>query len=178
MFTPASIDAIETLFRNAIREHGGSPDSAVTTVAASARNAIVLSISSYLFKIVLLFDFPADAGKPQGREPAAGRGGMPAPCLDARAELVNMICGSAKRGLGQTFPHVGMSTPILIDGNCLEHVAAIAPDAQRRLQVAMGDGEAFACLICLFAAKDSAIDFRLAAAPVAQAAGSGELELF
>jgi hypothetical protein len=96
---------------------------------------------------------------------------------DAYAELVNMVCGAVNRGLGVPFPHIGMSTPYILESSCVKYAAALDPQYLQRYEVLINDAVRFNLTICLCAGADTTLDFRIDTYE-AEAESAGELEMF
>ncbi|KPC54278.1 hypothetical protein [Amantichitinum ursilacus] len=188
MFSHAALENIYTLFEQSIQANAVALPSDVCVIErialpdANGRpgHAVVLNISSYLFRIIALFDFEADATT--GAHLAL-RGRSATPVLEGQAlvdvlgELVNMICGSVNRSLCAAFRHAAMSTPFVLERHCARYINEVAPTAQQTFVITLNDSVRFGLTLSLCAAAGSDIDFRLAPAPV-QEAVAGELEFF
>ena len=91
----------------------------------SHRQFIMLTISSYDFRMVLLLHFFRSAPSmkyvadmlrisPEALEPSRFD--------DYLAEVGNVFCGAFKRELANFFPHLGMSTPNLLLSESLQYI--------------------------------------------------------
>lgn len=191
MITQSATSGIEWLFEKAVRENSisGPEDhcslSKITAgkdnlAASGSQHLVVLTISSYLFRIVALFQFKDE---PDTRAHMARMTRSQTPDLepqalsDAYSELVNMVCGAVNRGLGQPFPHIGMSTPFTLESSCANYVAALEPKYLQRYEVAVNGSAIFNLTLCLCAANDTSLDFRIDTYEP-ESESSGELELF
>lgn len=182
-------ESIEWLFDKAIREHSvkTSSDSCEihphagrdTAGSGSSAHLVVLNISSYLFRIVALFEFERDGGM---RAHLAGLLGLDEQKLDehalfdAYAEFVNMVCGAVNRGLSARF-HAGMSTPFFLESACVDHLAILHPTAIMALGVNLNGAARFRLTLCVQVAGNETLDFRLDRQEQ-QLESSGELEFF
>lgn len=84
-------------------------------------NIVVLTVSSYLFRaMVMLYFSPDDVTKAHfARKNNIEPADMDVQAFqDAIAECGNICCGILNRDLAEFFPHIGMSTPNVIDRNC------------------------------------------------------------
>jgi len=187
--------SIERLFENAIRGNIALPDdrcridwrdgraAAASVDAANAANnkrrLVALTVSTYLFRIVALFDFgndPATAAH-LARLSRSGKTALAGQELhDACNELGNIICGEVNRGLSSRFRHAGMSTPFVLESSCIEHIESLAPSAVWRAEVTVNDEVRFVADVCLCAGRDADLDFHIEAEQQVETAG--ELELF
>lgn len=190
MITQSAIAGIEWLFEKAVRENSvsGPEDSCSLSKLAVAKEVkdnekqhlVVLTISSYLFRIVALFQFNKDqatiehmARLSRSQTPELDEQAL----VDAYAELVNMVCGAVNRGLGTPFPHIGMSTPYALESSCANYMAALQPQYTQHYEVSVGDSVRFNLSLCLCAGADTSLDFRIDTYEAEEEA-SGELELF
>jgi hypothetical protein len=190
MITDKAKAAIEWLFEQAIRgnstlEPGGQclihrrSESSVPP-EDTRRHVVVLTISSYTFRVVALFNFPCDAAMVGhmarlSRSPDAQLAGQA--LADAFAEWVNMICGAANRGLCTRFRHVGMSTPAVLESTCPRHVGILNPEHTRLIEVQIDDTVRFELLLCVCVAAESTLDFDVDRT-IPEADAGGELEMF
>jgi hypothetical protein len=142
-----------------------------------ASKMTVLTVSSYLFRIIVMFHFTPDAetfAYFAGLNRASVGEMSEQECIDAIAERGNLCCGMLNRDLAAYFPHIGMSTPNVIDRHCAAylqmlncgHIQHFALDIERapRLHVSL----------CVSDYAD--IDFTVS--PETMGSGTGELELF
>jgi hypothetical protein len=181
--------ALTHLFETSVREQAQvgnthcdiAPCVAAATAARNGehRHLVALSIVSYQFRIVTLFDFATDeattrylVGAQQLHQPPA-----PNEFHDACAELANMICGSVNRRLGSNFRHSGLSTPHHIEHNCINYLDILKPARVKRFDVTVAKAANFSVFAALMPA--AGITFELSVPPAAAVTeGSGELELF
>lgn len=181
-----AIFAIQRLFEKSLREscgreaRGGVVMTPAPPPGKGQSHLIALSISSYLFRIVTLFDIACDrttaahlAKITLGGRHDAGRMVL----RDTYAEFVNIVCGTAKRGLHAFFPHIGMSTPFFLESGCASHIDTLKPTHCRSLEAVVNDALRFRLTLCLFASPGSALDFHLDFHEE-EDAPSGELEFF
>ena len=189
MVSNSAIASIEWLYEQAARDNSadGADGACELTVAdadpaddGTPRHLIVLSIASYVFRIVAMFSFARDAataGWMARRVRAQSETIAGQELDDAFAELVNMICGAVNRRLVEHFPHVGMSTPFVLESGCGAHLAMLDPLHVRRFHVALGDSVSYRLTLCLCAGANSEMDFQVDRRVVAEES-AGELELF
>jgi hypothetical protein len=190
MISQQAISGLETLFEHSIHEHSAHGQSGRSQVARRAqqdflagespRHLVVQSISSYMFRIVTLFNFGKDMPMRSHlaailRSTSARMEGSA--LLDGYAELANLICGSVNRGLSAVFPHAGMSTPFALDHACEQYVALLNPTLTHAYQIETDQAARFNMLVCICVARGSRLDFAIDQSAEAQS-GSGELELF
>lgn len=132
---------------------------------------VVLTLASFSFRAVLMLEIQASEGARKYLHDSDD--------LDLIAEhaceIGNLCCGSMNRDLAVTFQHVGLSTPYVLDGRCLQYVASLTPDHQVRYRVLINDEPAFHVRLCINAYQS--INFAAAEA-VEEQASAGALELF
>ena len=138
---------------------------------------VVLTISSYLFRAMVMFHFSPDAPT---REHFARLNRL-APqemseqvFMDAIAESGNLCCGILNRELGNFFPHIGMSTPNVIDQQCAAFLSTLKYQHVQHFAMDFAQSPRMHVTLCVSAYD--AIDFQVD--PEAATAETGELELF
>lgn len=139
--------------------------------------AVMLSVASYTFRLMLFLHFEPDD---RTRAHFARRLSVDAAeltdqaFLDAVSEAGNMVCGTLNRELGRVFPHIGMSTPHMLDRECLLHIGRLRVGHQRHVRLTLAGETSFHAT--LYVSDYAAIDFD---APAEEhTAASGELEMF
>jgi hypothetical protein len=142
------------------------------------KKIVILTVSSYLFRLIAILYFKPDAATRAyfNRNAEAG-----APELgddefyDRVAECGNVCCGSLNRELGGFFPHVGMSTPNIIDKDCMQYVGLLDCGLVKHYRIVL-DGE-LTMYASLCVADYGLVDFHVDPA-VESAVDTGELEMF
>lgn len=160
-----------------------SPDDACEVTVISSESEIkeemmvVLTISSYLFRLVVLIYFTRDDAT---REHIARGSRINASEMseqafyDSISEFGNVCCGILNRGLAGFFPHIGMSTPNIIHKDCSTYLKRLGCGHIQHFKVKINDSVRFHVGLCVsdYADLDFVVD-------TAQAeSGTGELELF
>lgn len=191
MASSAAIASVEWLYEKAVRDNsvsGGSfscevtplPAAANDPAAAAGQHLVVLTIASYVFRIVALFSFSRDGATAahmaklvRSKTPEIAGQALD----DAFAELVNMICGTVNRRLVEHFPHVGMSTPFVLENSCSNYLAALDPAHTRTYRVKVDDEVGYQLTLCLCTGRGSEMDFQIDRSEQTEES-SGELELF
>lgn len=189
MISQSAKSGLEWLFEKAVRANSVCEGDNCTVVKIATempplakinQQLVVLTISSYEFRIVALFQFNDDAAT---NEHMVRMTRSPTPDLDeqaltdAYAELVNMVCGAVNRGLGVPFPHIGMSTPYMLESSCANYATALQPQYLQRYEVAVNEAMRFNLTVCLCTGADTSLDFRIDTYE-AEEESAGELELF
>ena len=190
MITPGAAASLDWLFDKALKANGlVSPDDefivtaggdAVSAVDATNSRLIALGISSYRFRIVSLFRIATDTPTVAHFSRLQGNTGGPLEgqaLLDALCEFANRVCGEVNRGLTAEFRHSGMSTPFVLDGSCMEHVAALDPTYVKALEVSVNQSARFSVTVCACVDRETTLDFLVDRSATADES-AGELELF
>jgi hypothetical protein len=150
----------------------------VEEAAHGEHEVVMLTVSSYRFRVLLFVHFERNEST---RRHLAALGNHAAGemrderLVDAMMERGNLCCGALNRELARFFPHLGMSTPCMLDGSSLEHLGALRPSTIRHYRAEVADGVALHLTLAICAFGD--IDFAFCAESVA-ATASGELEIF
>lgn len=160
-------------FRCGLQTAAGDPcmiESATSLDKIRARKVAVLTVSSYLFRLVTAFYFRDDTATR-----AYFGGASEQEFLDRVAERGNICCGSLNRELGRYFPHVGMSTPHVIDRDCMRHAALLGGGLLNHYRLHVADDVSLHASLCV--SDHGLVDFQVDATPE-QAHSTGELQLF
>jgi hypothetical protein len=185
MITPRTLNTLEQAFRHALQETwaGISAIDSRTlpeTDLPGERRLLALTLSSYTFRIIVLFEFCIDADMKaflaalfRNKE----RNFTERALADALSEYVNMVCGNANRLLASESLHTGMSTPFVLETTCKKHIQKIGPDQTLVFRVNAEDAVQFELVLCVCAAKGTTLDLALKPRAVEETF-SGELELF
>jgi hypothetical protein len=138
---------------------------------------VVLTVSSYLFRLMVMFYFtPNEATRAHFAELTHTQAEQmnEQHFLDAIAESGNLCCGIMNRDLGHFFPHIGMSTPNVIDRQCAVYLQTLHCQHVQHFSIEMDGAPCFYVGLCVSAYDD--IDFEVAAEVLGS--DTGELELF
>ncbi len=143
--------------------------------AVKSRRMAILSISGYAFRTLLFMHYTPDAPTRAHfaelkQQPDMDEAGF----TDAVMECGNLACGALNRDLGEIYPHLGMSTPSVLEHGSLEYVTALGAGHVRHWRITTPNGvQLYASLaVC----EDEDIDFRVDQSQVEDT--SGELEMF
>jgi hypothetical protein len=96
--------------------------------------------------------------------------------IDEMMERGNLCCGVLNRALSAYFPHIGMSTPRVLNHLSLEHVPSLIPSMTQQYRAEVGSGLVLHFTLILCAAGD--MDFAYEPRAAVQADSAGELEIF
>lgn len=144
--------------------------------ALPSERFVILTVSSYAFRLQLLVHFTPDKAT---REHFARVTRCTAADLDDQAfvdairESGNIFCGNLNRDLGQVFPHVGMSTPNILEHQCVPYLGRLGNSYLCRFEVVNPQGPKF--FVSLYVHAYFKLDFCYA---TAEAESTGELEMF
>ena len=140
------------------------------TIEAPESQILVLTIASYVFRLLILFHINKD----QATEHYFTKTN-PGQALDeVIGEIGNMCCGAINRDLGNHFPHTGMSTPYLLKSQCLPHLKELKPNYVSLHRIGINDSVRMHATLCLCAYAP--IDFKADMSHAEEV--TGELELF
>jgi hypothetical protein len=132
-------------------------------------NIFVLTISSYLFRLLTVFHVDPDGGAAYFNKGDAGRA-----FHEVFGEIGNLCCGVMNRELSKYFLHTGMSTPNMLGRGCVTHLNELKPDYVARHRIKINGSVVMHATLCLCAYAP--IDFQVD--PAAEIEETGALELF
>ncbi len=138
---------------------------------------VILTVSSYLFRALTLMSFTLDA--PTRRHLAAIHHSTPeamseADYLDVIGEVGNIFCGTLNRDLSHHFPYLGMSTPNVLERQCIDHLSELDASYIQHFRVVVNASVTFHASLCVCDFAD--IDFQVDTTVTEES--HGELELF
>jgi hypothetical protein len=136
-----------------------------------------ITLSSYLFRMMVLISFSDDAVT--RKHVASNIRKLPNEItekefLDAISEMVNMGCGALSRSLSTAFPHIGLSTPNLLDRRCVDYLKLLKHGHLGQFTASVDTVPMFHVYSCVSEYDD--LDF--AYEPSIEVESTGELELF
>jgi hypothetical protein len=153
----------------------------VETVASlrqdQATTIVVLTVSSYLFRLMVMLHFSSDAATMEhvAQVHKIAREDINEQSFhDALSECGNICCGILNRDLGAIFPHIGMSTPNMIDTRCAAYLGSLNCGHIQHFDVSVDDVPLLQVSLCVsdYADLDFVVDTNEAEAE------TGELEFF
>lgn len=176
MIGPQAKDSIERIFFGAARTrlvtdaqhrcdiapHGSE--------AAQGAQMVVLTISSMQFRLLLILHFDDDDATRQYYTADAQRA-----LADAFMEFGNLCCGAMNQQLVAHFPDLGMSTPYVLNGECLPHLRELKPNYVSSYALTIDDRVRLGATLCV--CTQTALDFVAAHIDTATES-TGELEFF
>ncbi|MFL9927213.1 hypothetical protein PQR62_23275 [Herbaspirillum lusitanum] len=183
MLSQSAKDGFDTLLTQALRQSLVPSDAACeVSVLANIgdipeKKMVVLTVSSYLFRLMVMFYFNPDRGTQEhfarlNRLESAEMDEQS--FMDAIAEAGNLCCGILNRDLGSFFPHIGMSTPNVIDTQCAAYLQTLNCEHIQHFAVDIDQSRRFHVSLTVSAYAD--IDFEVSAEELG--GSTGELELF
>jgi hypothetical protein len=137
---------------------------------------VMLSVSSYCFRLVLLIHFSPDEAT---RNHFSKLNKLAASEMDDQTfgdvirECGNICCGSINRDLARVFPHVGMSTPNILDRQCASSLALLGGTFEEHVDIILPGGPKLHASLCVSEFED--LDFEMA---TRENESNGELEMF
>jgi hypothetical protein len=184
MITERAKRSLDQWVRDGLQTTLTHPDDTIRSLdTASALNdlrethVVMLSVASYRFRLMLLIYFsPDDATRAHfARSKQIAPSELTSKALDdAICEASNMCCGAFNRALGQVFPHLGMSTPNIVDRRCANHLHLMGFGHLQHFRLQLGSGMQFHASLCV--SEYDTLDFE--AQHLAPAPTTGELEFF
>jgi hypothetical protein len=138
----------------------------------------ILTVSSYLFRAIVILYFMPNA---QTRACFNLNAEEDAPELtdeafyDRVSECGNICCGALNRGLGPHFPHVGMSTPNILDKDCMRYADLLDCGLTKHYMITFDSGLRMYASLCV--ADYGKVDFHVDPI-VEEDVSAGELEMF
>ena len=139
-------------------------------VETPEKNIVVLTVSSYLFRLLTIFHINRD----KGTEAYFTKGDASVDFFEAFSELGNMCCGAMNRDLGNYFPHLGMSTPYVLDSKCLPFLKELKPNYVSQHNIVINGSINLHGTFCM--CSYAPIDFRVDMSIAEEATGA--LEMF
>lgn len=184
MISDHAKSGIQLILTNALNEcfcvNGSTPAVTPATEMKPGPNTrvTVLTVTSYIFKLVLVVCFEAndntkqlflnDAAQFSSAEQAEQA------LNDVISEKENLCCGILSRELAEFFPHIGMSTPNFIESGSLTFLHQLHYDYVQYFGLDLGNEVTMQVGLCMCAYDD--VDFTVVAKE--EVAETGELELF
>ncbi|MFL9866650.1 hypothetical protein PQR67_20950 [Paraburkholderia fungorum] len=179
MITANAKDSFQRIFRKAAqarlpRDSGDTceivPLAEAGTGATKDTQVVVLTISSIMFRLLLILHFDEnDSTRHYYLNEADER-----PFQEVFLEICNLCCGAMNQELLNYFPDLGMSTPYVLSARCLGHLEELKPGLLSSYSITLNGSVQLAATVCVCA--HAPIDFVADTSSVEET--SGELELF
>jgi len=152
----------------------------VDIVGIGAKRFVMLTISSYDFRLIVLLHFSADpaAMKYVSDSLKVASGILTvSQYQDYISEMGNILCGAIKRGLFQFFPHLGLSSPNQLQFESLKYIESYQIDHAIHVKAMAEDGTEF--YSSLYVSSFAELDFDpVAILKVDEKVEMGALEMF
>ncbi|MEN9480730.1 MAG: hypothetical protein RLZZ298_2125 [Pseudomonadota bacterium] len=133
------------------------------------KNIVVLTISSYLFRLLIIFHVDAD----QATEAHFTKLQPERSFHEVFGEFGNLCVGAMNRDMGNHFLHLGMSTPYVLESRSLPFLNELKPGYVARHQIGINNAVSLHATLCLCAYAP--IDFRVDMSAVEEETGTIEL---
>lgn len=143
------------------------PDAAFSDLPGN--NIVVLTISSYLFRLLIIFHVNADRAT-EGYFTKSGSGRS---FHEVFGEIGNLCVGAMNRDMGNHFLHLGMSTPYMLESRSLPFLNELKPGYIARHQIGINSDVSLHATLCLCAYAP--IDFRVDTSAADEETGAIEL---
>ncbi|TAK76090.1 MAG: hypothetical protein EPO12_17280 [Aquabacterium sp.] len=141
------------------------------------QKVVMLTVSSYSFRVMSMLYFTLNDATKQHfaalNKTSTSEMDQQA-FLDVISECGNICVGALNRELARHFPHIGMSTPNILDRHCVDFLQTLKAGYIKHFEVALGGVTLHASLcVCDDADLDFIVDTR-----AAEEESTGELEMF
>jgi len=143
----------------------------------AGKKVVLLTMSTYVFRIVTMLYFTLDEPTVRyfgGAEATETQRMSDADCIDSICECANTFCGALNREVARNFPHIGMSTPNVLDRHCVDYLHELDAGYAKHFKVQVSDSFALYASVCV--CDFAHLDFTVDQTRVDEAVG--ELELF
>jgi CheY-specific phosphatase CheX len=141
------------------------------------KKMVILTVTSYMFRAMTLLYFTMNRQTKQhlARINRAEVNDMDETAfIDVICECGNIACGALNRELAQHFPHIGMSTPNILDNDSAGYLSALKPNYVRHFKVRVNDTLTMHATLCFCAFAE--IDFAVDTTQTEES--NGEMEMF
>lgn len=144
---------------------------------AKEKKVVLLTVSSYVFRVMTMVYFTLNK-ETKAHFAAINRvdpeSMSDSDYLDVICECGNIFCGALNRELAQHFPHLGMSTPNVLDRECVDYLSELDAGYIRHFKLVINDSFTMHASLCVCEFAD--IDFTVDMTKTEES--NGELELF
>lgn len=157
---------------------GGSMDFVVLpdNKAFTGNRIVILTASSYLFRLFVLVYVTPDqlakeyfAGLRNIQNPEMAESAL----MDTICEAGNMCVGALNRDMSKIFPHIGLSTPNIIDKHCGDYLHSLKCGHIQHFEISIDQKYTFHVSLCV--SQYDNIDFSV---DTTEVESTGELEMF
>lgn len=141
------------------------------------KKVVLLTVSSYLFRVMTLIYFTLNKDT-KNHFAAINRVEADtmseSDYLDVISECGNIFCGALNRELAHHFPHLGMSTPNVLDRDCIDYLQELDANYIKHFKISINDTFTMHASLCVCDFAD--IDFTVDMTQTEES--NGELEMF
>jgi hypothetical protein len=178
MLSEQTKQTIEHAFNRALRASLTRSSEDVCAIAPAAHpgaagqpgeTVVAVTISSFVFRLLTLFQVGEDPATREYYGSSTQR-----PLDEAFHEVANMCCGALNRELAQQIPHLAMSIPYTLSGQCMAYLGELQPQMLSSSAVSINDSVHLHVTLCMCCS--AALDL-VDSEPVAETT-AGELEMF
>lgn len=155
----------------------------VTEVSATQgfpeTHVVVLTSASYVFRVMVLIYFNTDHATQAHFARRSGtdtEAQSPQAFMDTVCEAANMCCGGFNRELVPFYPHIGLSTPNVLERRCADHIAVLNAGLLTHFAIDVNGSPLFHASLCI--CDYDTLDFQYTPSAQEDAVSDGELELF
>jgi CheY-specific phosphatase CheX len=138
---------------------------------------VILTICSYKFRLIVLIYFKQNSETMAHFARLIGRDVKEfneKEFIDAISETGNICCGALNRELGRIFPHLGMSTPSIIDKECATYLSFLGVSHTHHFKLEINESLVFFASLAICEFED--LDFDPPS--LVESQSNGELEMF
>ncbi|MES2949777.1 MAG: hypothetical protein V4858_14635 [Pseudomonadota bacterium] len=161
---------------------GTTPETCEITTLADPREiretkVVMLTVASFLFRLSVLIYFSSDEAtqdhfaRINNIEPSEMNDQA---FLDAIRECGNICCGTLNRELARVCPHVAMSTPNIIERECVNHLESLNGGHLQHFRATVDGGKQFHVSLCVRDYADIDFDWTM----IEETTAAGEMEFF
>ncbi len=161
---------------------GTTPETCEITTLANPKEiretkVVMLTVASFLFRLSVLIYFSSDDATQEhfarinNIEPSEMNDQA---FLDAIRECGNICCGTLNRELARVCPHVAMSTPNIIERECVNHLESLNGGHLQHFRATIDGSKQFHVTLCVRDYADIDFDWTV----IEETTAAGEMEFF
>lgn len=161
---------------------GTTPDACKIEILADFKeiretNVVMLTVASFVFRLSVLIYFSSDDGarahfaRINNIDPSEMNDQA---FLDVIRECGNICCGTLNRELARVCPHVAMSTPNIIERECVNHLESLNGGHLQHFRATVDGGKQFYVTLCVRDYADIDFDWTM----IEETTIAGEMEFF
>jgi CheY-specific phosphatase CheX len=184
MISQQARDGMEFTMINALKDALTAPDESRCEVeiiddtsGIKEKKMVILTVTSYMFRAMTMLYFTMNKATRQHLA-LINRADISAmddtAFIDVICECGNIACGALNRELAKHYPHIGMSTPNILDNDSVSYLSALSPNYVKHFKVRVNDTLTMHATLCFCAFAD--VDFAVDMTQTEES--NGELEMF